>query len=154
VLRLPLAGGVARIDRTIAIETDQLVASASGEVRLTDETLSLAVRPSARRDLAKAIPLDLASLVVVKGPILDPSLTLDPKGVAAMAAAIGAAGATGGLSLFAERLWQGSSDPHPCRFAATGQAAPAPKPAPSPTQPAAPTQPGALPDLLQKLFKK
>lgn len=151
VVRLPLASGVARVDRSIAIETDQLVASATGEVRLTDETLSLAVRPSARRDIAKAIPLDLASLVVVKGPIVDPSLTLDPKGVAAMAMAIGAAGATGGLSMLAERLLQAPTDPHPCRFAATGQASPAAQPS-APTQPS-PQQP-ALPDLLRKLFKK
>lgn len=154
VVRLPLASGVARVDRSIAIETDQLVASATGEVRLTDETLSLAVRPSARRDVAKAIPLDLASLVVVKGPIADPSLTLDPKGVAAMAMAIGAAGATGGLSMLAERLLQAPTDPHPCRFAATGQAGPAqPTSAPA-SQPSQPSQPAALPDLLRKLFKK
>ncbi len=153
VLRLPLAGGVARVDRTIAIESDQFVASASGEVRLTDETLSLAVRPALRRDVAQAIPLDLASLVLVKGPIREPSLTLDAKGVAAMAAAIGAAGATGGASLFAERLLQGSSDPHPCRYAETGRAASAAKPAPAQDKPA-PSSPKALPDVLRQLFGK
>jgi AsmA family protein len=150
VVRLPLKNGVAMVDRSIALETDQLAVSAKGQIRLTDETLELAFRPSPKQGL-KINPADLATLVVLKGPLRDPKLALDAKGAAELAAAIGAAGATGGLSLLADRLLRAPAEPQPCRFAATGQStssAGAPAPADKPAPPAK-----ALQDLVRKIFK-
>lgn len=152
VARLPLQQGIAKIDRSIAIETDQFVASARGEVRLTDETLALTLHPTAR-----AAPglkaLSLASLVRIDGPLLEPAVSIDPTALAGAAAAIGAAGATGGWSLLAQQLLQRDADPHPCRFASTGQGTPTPA-APAAPQRTAPNPLQGLPDALRGLFKK
>jgi hypothetical protein len=104
--------------------------SATGEVRFSDETLQLAFKPH-----AKGLGINtasLASLVLLKGPLLDPKFSLDAKGVAGIALSIGAAGATGGLSLLGQRLLHQAADPQPCRFAATGKAAATAAP-PAPT---------------------
>ena len=92
VVRLPLRDGVANVDRSIALETDQLAISAKGQIRFDDETLALAFQPSARGGAA-GNPLDLAQLVVLRGPWRNPTLGLDAQGVATMAASIGLAGA-------------------------------------------------------------
>ena len=87
VIRLPLKNGVAAVDRSIALETDQLAVSAKGEVRLDNETLALAFRPSAKAGVTIS-PVNLAQLVVLKGPWQDPKLSLDAQGVASMAASV------------------------------------------------------------------
>ena len=101
--------------------------------------------------------LALASLVVAKGPLLEPKLTLDARGVASAALSIGAAAATGGLSALGQGLVRQASDPHPCVFAQTGVAA---KPAAQPASPGAPggsKPPAGKPDdvrqLLRNLFR-
>jgi uncharacterized protein involved in outer membrane biogenesis len=153
VVRLPLKAGVAAIDRSIAVETDQLNISASGEVNLRDETLRLAFRPHAK----KALNLDtasLASLVLLKGPLLDPKFSLDAAGAAGLALSLGAAGATGGLSLLAERLFRQSADPQPCHYALTGTAGTDATPRDRNAPPATPTPVSkVLPDLLRQIFK-
>ncbi len=156
VVRLPLKAGVATIDRSIAVETDQLDISASGEVNLRDQRLALAFKPHVK----KALSLNtagLASLVVLKGPLLDPKFGLDAAGTASLALNLGLAGATGGLSLLGERLFRQASDPQPCRRALSGEAsadaagkAPAAR-QPAETQPASPAK--QLPELLRRLFK-
>jgi AsmA family protein len=160
VLRLPLKNGVAAVNRSIALETAQLAVSAQGEVRFDDETLALAFRPSPRTAL-NINPVNLAQLVVLKGPWQDPKLTLDAQGVAGMAASLGLAGATGGLSLLAQQLLKAAPEKDVCRTALSGTA-PSPTPpttpaatTPSPAaQPKAPLKlPQALPEALRNLFK-
>lgn len=133
VLRLALHDGLAVLDRSIAVETSELVLSASGRIDLRDQTLELAMRPTSR-GAPGFNPAQLASLVVAKGPLLDPRLTLDAKAAANAALSIGAAAASGGWSLLGKSLLQQSSDPHPCVHAATGVASSAPS---APTAPAA-----------------
>ena len=155
VVRLPLKNGVATVNRSIALETDQLAVSARGEVRFDDETLSLAFRPTPKTGL-NINPMNLAQLVVLKGPWTDPKLTLDAQGVAGMAASLGLAGATGGLSLLAQELLKASPEKDMCRTALSGVA-----PSPSTTAPAAPASqpkaplrlPQALPEALRNIFK-
>ena len=129
VVRLPLKNGVATVDRSIALETDQLAVSAKGEVRFDDETLALAFRPTPKTAL-NINPLNLAQLVVLKGPWQDPKLALDAQGVAGMAASLGLAGATGGLSLLAQQLLKAAPEKDVCRTALSGVA-------PSPAAPTA-----------------
>lgn len=125
VARLPFRSGVAAVDRSIAAETSDLTFSASGRVDLRDETLELAIRPRTRAALG-VNAAQFASLVVAKGPLRDPKLAIDAKGAANMALAIGAAAATGGLSVLGKKLFDPTGDPHPCVFAETGVAAKAP----------------------------
>lgn len=155
VVRLPLKNGVATVDRSIALETDQLAVSARGEVRLDDETLALAFRPTPKTGL-NINPLNLAQLVVLKGPWTDPKVTLDAQGVAGMAASLGLAGATGGLSLLAQELLKAVPEKDVCRTALSG-VAPSPStaaPATPASQSKAPLQlPQALPEALRNIFK-
>jgi len=152
VLRLPLRDGVAAIDRSIALETDQLALSAKGQIRFDDETLALAFQPRARNGAA-GNPLDLAQLVVLRGPWRNPTLGLDAQGVATTAASIGLAGATGGLSLVAQQFIKSPQAAQPCQYAATGTgAAAAAAPAPAPANPQAAPRP-ALPKGLDQLLR-
>jgi uncharacterized protein involved in outer membrane biogenesis len=153
VLRLPLKNGVAAIDRSIALETGQLAVSAKGQVRLDDETLTLAFTPTPKHGL-NINPLNLARLVVLKGPWQDPQVQLDAQGVVGMAATLGLAGATGGASLIAQQLLQGKGETDACRVAMSARSSAA---APAPTAPASAALPAglpqALPEALRRIFK-
>jgi uncharacterized protein involved in outer membrane biogenesis len=156
VVRLPLKNGVAMVDRSIALETAQLSVSAKGEVRFDDETLALAFRPSPKTEL-HINPMHLAQLVVLNGPWQDPKMALDAQGVAGIAASLGLAGATGGLSLLAQQLLKAAPEKDVCRTALSGvvpsPAAPAP-PATTASQPKSPLKlPQALPEVLRNIFK-
>jgi hypothetical protein len=119
VVRLPLRHGVARIDRSIALETRQVAISASGEVNLARQDLTLVFQPQAKEGLGLN-QASLAQLVMLKGPLLDPEIGIDAKGVAREAAALGAAVATGGLSLLAGRMLGDRARADACRTAAAG----------------------------------
>jgi uncharacterized protein involved in outer membrane biogenesis len=125
VVRLPLSNGVAKIDRSIAMETQKLGVSASGTLDFRDETLNFTFAPKAR----KGIALDfgsLADLVHVSGPFTAPQVTVDVAGSAKALASIGAAISTGGLSALGQALfaWSEGGGPGPCQIA-LGAAAPA-----------------------------
>jgi hypothetical protein len=153
VLRLPLKTGVAAIDRSIALETGQLAVSAKGQVRFDDETLTLAFTPTPKQGL-NINPLNLARLVVLKGPWQDPQVQLDAQGVVGMAAMLGLAGATGGASLIAQQLLQGKGETDACRVAMSARSSAA---APAPAAPASAALPAglpqALPEALRRIFK-
>jgi uncharacterized protein involved in outer membrane biogenesis len=159
VLRLPLKNGVARVNRSIAVETAQLAVSAQGEVRLDDETLALAFRPTPKTGL-NINPVNLAQLVVLKGPWQDPKVTLDAQGIAGMAASLGLAGATGGLSVLAQQLLKPTPEKDVCRTALSGVVPNSTNPT-TPTSPPAPDPrpqpplklPQALPEALRNIFK-
>jgi uncharacterized protein involved in outer membrane biogenesis len=124
VVRFPVANGVARVDRSIAAETDKLGVSASGTLDFREETLDLQINPKVRR----GISIDLASLadlVRVTGPFASPRVAIDPAGSAKVIASVGAAIGTGGLSAVAQGLlsWADGSGPGPCQVALEGTAA-------------------------------
>jgi uncharacterized protein involved in outer membrane biogenesis len=76
VFRLPVSNGVAQGDRSIAVETAKLSASASGTLNFRDETLDLAVHPQ----LHEGIRIDVsqfASLVRIRGPFDKPTVGID-----------------------------------------------------------------------------
>ena len=128
VLRLPLVNGVAVVDRSIAMETDQIAISASGKVDFAAQHLSLAFRPQVKKGLGLN-QSNLAHLVMLKGPLLDPDIVIDPKGTVFEVANIGVAVATGGASLLASRLigeWENTSS---CRTAMSGTKTKASQPA-------------------------
>jgi len=119
VARLPLRRGVAAIDRSIAVETDQLAVSASGEINLVRQTLALAFQPKVKRGLGLS-QSSLVQLAMLKGPLQAPEIVIDPKGTVQEAASIGVAVATGGLSLLAGRLLDDREGTDACRIAAGG----------------------------------
>ncbi|HEY7363421.1 MAG TPA: AsmA family protein [Methylomirabilota bacterium] len=130
VIRVPLRDGVGRIERSVAYETSKINVVMAGLVDLREETLDLAIRPSVTQGLRVGVA-NLAELVRVTGPLTGPSIGLDTMGAARQAVSIGAAVATGGLSLLGEAALRGAVDPHPCQSAlavgapaATGAARP------------------------------
>jgi uncharacterized protein involved in outer membrane biogenesis len=139
VVRLPLRNGVANIDRSIAMETSKIGATASGTLDFRDEMLDLSFRPQVREGIRLEIP-QVAQLVRLRGPFASPSVGIDATATAATVARLGAAAYTGGLSILGETLLaQAKADPGaPCQIA-LGHGGSAAKPATS-ASPAPATQ--------------
>ncbi len=124
VVRLPLANGVAHVDRSIAMETKKLGVSASGTLDFRNETLDFTFKPQVRKGISIAIP-NLADLVRLSGPFRSPQVKVDAMGSAMAIASIGAAIGTGGLSALGQTLysWSEGSGPGPCQVALGATAA-------------------------------
>lgn len=123
--RLPLKDGMAKIDRSIALETKKFGASVSGTLNLKDETLDLAIKPQLRHGIPIDVP-QIASLVRFEGPFRSPAVRIDAAGSAVAAAKIGAAIYSGGLSIVGESLLSATAGAgaSPCRMAMSPSAAP------------------------------
>jgi len=121
VARLPVSKGVIKLDNSLAVETDKLNVVAAGRIDLGDETMDLAFRPTIKEGLGLGAP-SLASLVSLSGPLTEPEMGINASGLARGGLSIGAAAATGGLSLLAERMLKARTRPHPCQTA-LGQSA-------------------------------
>ena len=103
VIRLPLANGVAQIDRSIAVETRELDVSVSGTLDFRNETLDLSIKPRVRQGIPVNVP-QIAELVRFHGPFTSPTVGVDAMASAATIARVGAAVSTGGLSVLGEAL--------------------------------------------------
>ncbi|MCC6870614.1 MAG: AsmA family protein [Burkholderiales bacterium] len=127
VVNLPIANGVARSDRSLALETTKVGVAASGILDFRNETLDLVFAPQVR----KGISLDVAGLtglVRLTGPLASPRVTVDVGASAKVIASVGAAIGTGGISAAAQALvgWADGRGPGPCQIALSGApAAPA-----------------------------
>jgi uncharacterized protein involved in outer membrane biogenesis len=108
VVRLPLVGGVAQVDRSIALETKEIDVSMSGTLDFRNETLDLSIRPRVRQGIPIEIP-QIAELVRFTGPFAAPTVSVDAVASAAAIARVGAAIGTGGLSVLGETLLAGAS---------------------------------------------
>lgn len=118
VIRLPFDNGIARIDKSIGMETKQLGVSASGTLDLRNETLDFSFAPRVHKGIPIQIP-NLAQLVRFAGPITAPQVKVDAVGSAAAIASIGAAVGTGGLSAIGQALLSSAEagGDGPCRVA-------------------------------------
>ena len=103
VIRLPLANGIARVDRGIAMETKEIGVAASGTLDFRDETLDFTIKPRLRAGVQIKL-VQFADLVHFRGPFAAPTVAIDAKGTAETIARLGAAYATGGLSVLGESL--------------------------------------------------
>ena len=130
VFRLPLTDGIAHVDRSIAIETGKLGATASGTLNFRDETLDLSVQPQLRAGVKLDVS-QIASLVRVRGRFDKPSVAVDVEKSAELIGKVGALGAAGGgLGVIAGALLGANgATPAPCTVALTGKAPPEAKPA-------------------------
>lgn len=142
---LPLRSGVATIDRSIAVETSKFDVIASGTIDLRSERVDLSLRPLVKQGLGGT--LNLAQFVNLSGPLNAPKVGIGQKEVIAGALSIGAAAASGGLSLLGERLLRQAADPQPCQTALSGKPAAARLDAQTPAQ----TDPA---NILKGLFGK
>ena len=95
VFRLPLANGIAHVDRSIAIETGKIDGSASGTVDFRDETLDLSVQPQVRAGVQFDVS-QLAGLVRIRGRFDKPAVAVDAAQTAQLIAKLGVLGAKGG----------------------------------------------------------
>jgi hypothetical protein len=118
VIRLPLANGVARVDRSIAFETNKIGATASGSLDFGSETLDLSIKPQVRKGISLNID-QFASLVHFRGPFSAPTVGVDAMATAETAATLGAAIATGGTSLLGQVLLKSATadSAAPCQIA-------------------------------------
>ena len=142
VVRLPVRDGVARVDRTIAMETSELGVSASGTIDFRNETLDLSLKPQVRQ----GIPINvtgLADIVRVRGSFEQPQIAVDPVKSAETIARIGAIVGTGGWSLLGETLLatKAASD-SPCAIALGAKPAPSHEPPATAQKPALPADIG------------
>ena len=138
VVRLPLANGVAHVDRSIAIETGKIAASASGTLDFRDETLDLSVKPQIREGVKIDIS-QFASLVRIRGRFDKPGVSIDAQETARTLAALGVLGANGGgMAAIGRALIAPNVDTSaPCNVALSGKAPPRePAPPPGKGQPA------------------
>lgn len=120
VARLPVRDGVVAVDRSIALEGDRLNIVAAGTVDLGEETIDMAIHPAIKEGFGVGAA-SLAQLVKIGGSLPAPVIGINFKGMARTGLSVGAAVATGGLSLLGERLLTEGADPHPCLAAMNGR---------------------------------
>jgi hypothetical protein len=106
--RLPLANGIANVDRSIALETQELDVSMSGKLDFRSETLDLSIRPRVRQGIAIEIP-QIAELVRFTGSFTAPTVSVDAVASATAIARIGAAIGTGACRCSAKRCFKAGS---------------------------------------------
>ena len=127
VIRMPFANGIARVDRTVAIETNKLGVLASGTLDLRNETVDFSIQPKVNSGIPVDIPR-LADLVRFSGPMTAPQVQVDAKASVAAIASVGAAVSTGGLSAIGQALFARLEDggATPCQIALGQKAGAAP----------------------------
>ena len=124
-LRLPFTAGVARFDRGIGLETDQLGVAASGTINLGSESLDLLVHPRIKDrsgiDLAR-----ISGAIRVQGPLNAPRVAFNPVGSIAAAGDVAALARGGRGALLGALALTAPSGPSECAVAlGTARAAPA-----------------------------
>jgi AsmA family protein len=161
VIRLPISNGVARVDRSIAVETGEIGVLASGTIDFRNETIDLALQPQLRRGASIDIS-QIAGLVRVRGSFAHPAIGVDAAQSAQTIARIGAlAGKGGGLAALGRALVApaaGEGDPCAIAMGATGgsaarePAAQAPQARPDGSPGGSVGLPGDLGKAIDKLF--
>ena len=101
IFDVEIKDGVATIEN-IALQSDRLAVVARGKVNLGSERLNVSIQATPREGLGISIGGIANSFLKLGGTLRSPKLQLDPTG---SMTTIGAAVATGSLSLVAEGLW-------------------------------------------------
>lgn len=118
VVRFTLRDGIATANKGIAMRTAKVDVVGSGTVDLRTETLDLGITPRAREGVGLSLSGPLSGLTRLRGTLANPTIGLDEEGSVRAAASVGAAVATGGLSLLGELILDRvTADSDPCRTA-------------------------------------
>lgn len=117
VVRFPVKDGLVDLGRGVAAETDAFNLTVVGGVNLKTEALDLGINPEPKGP-SIGVTQATAGLVRVRGTMGAPSVGLDAMGAGKTALKIGAAVATGGLSLLGDSLLnEATRDATPCATA-------------------------------------
>jgi AsmA family protein len=117
VINFDIKDGIATADKGIAISTNQINVMGSGSVNLKTETLDIGITPKAREGVGINVS-QLAELVRLGGTLANPAPKTDTKAALKAGLSVGAAVATGGLSILAQGLLDKSgADENPCDIA-------------------------------------
>lgn len=118
VARFTLKDGIAVADRGIAVETAKVDVVGAGTVDLRAEALDLGITSRARDGLGLSLGGHLAGVTRLRGTLAQPSMAIDEIGAVKAAGSVGAAVATGGLSLLGDLLFDKvAADTSPCQTA-------------------------------------
>jgi uncharacterized protein involved in outer membrane biogenesis len=117
VIKFDIKDGIATTDKGIAFVTSNMNIVGSGVVNLKTEQLDIGIDPQARSGSGISAG-QLAELVRIGGTLAEPKAVPDTKAAFKTAASVGAAVATGGLSILAQSLYDRSTaDTDPCATA-------------------------------------
>lgn len=120
--------GLASSREGVALRTDQLTVLGGGLVDLKTEGLDIGVQPKPRSGSGLNVASLGGDLVRIGGTLSDPKPVADAEAVAGVGLKVGAAMATGGLSLVAEGLFdRATADEDVCAIALRGGTRAAPK---------------------------
>jgi uncharacterized protein involved in outer membrane biogenesis len=117
VINLNIKDGMATADKGIAFDTNKMNIIGSGVINLKTEELDIAIDPQAREGIGISAG-QLAELVKIGGTLAEPKAVPSTEAALKTAASVGAAVATGGLSILAQGLFDKSTaDQDPCSTA-------------------------------------
>ena len=104
VVNLKIDNGIALTKNGIALKTQDFTLLGGGEINLSNEDMTLVISTKARKGLGINTNT-LAKLIRVGGKIISPEIETNPSGLLQTGVAIGAAIASGGVSLIAQGLF-------------------------------------------------
>jgi len=117
VINFKITNGMAANENGIALQTKKLNILGGGTINLKTEALDIGVNPKVREGVGINLA-GLAGMVRIRGTLTEPKAGADAKGTAIAGAKIGAAVATGGLSILAgAAMDQASEDQDVCAVA-------------------------------------
>ena len=118
VARFTVKDGIATAARGIAVETAKVQVVGAGTVDLRSEALDLGISPRARDGIGVSLSTPVAGMTRLRGTLAHPTIGIDEMGTVRTAASVGAAMATGGLSLLGELVIDKfTADSAPCQTA-------------------------------------
>ncbi len=117
VINFKIKDGIATADKGIAVASNKMNVIGSGTIDLKTEKLDIGITPQAREGAGISVG-QLAELVRVQGTLANPKPGVDTMAALKAGAGVGAALATGGLSILAQGLYDKSpADEDPCATA-------------------------------------
>lgn len=117
VLNFAIEDGIATADNGIALQTARANVLGSGLIDLGTEAIEIRARPKAREGVGVNIA-QFSDFVMIGGTLMEPRPVTDVSGALRTAGTVGAAFATGGLSLLAQGLFSRTfSSDDPCGVA-------------------------------------
>ncbi len=120
VVNLDFKNGISEYKKRIAVQTNAMNITSSGSIDLGKEMMDVGIKPEPRGDTADlgVNAGGLASMVRLSGPLSSPGVSLDALETAKAAMGLGAAIATGGVSLLVSGLTdKAMADNTPCATA-------------------------------------
>lgn len=112
VVRTTIQDGIAQFNNSIGVETDKMSVVGAGVVNFKNNRIDIGFRTDALEGLGLSVAEFAAKFVRVQGTLTDPSIGVDPAGSAAgiakLGATVGAAVATGGISLIGPAILEGA----------------------------------------------